>query len=236
MSKLQLQSKRPIIISIGGSLIVPSEGPDIQFLNQLKKFVESQVRLGQKLLIVTGGGKTARRYIDAAKEVRKTIEPDDLDWLGIHSTRLNGHLLRTLFREIAHPVVIKDPTRLPRRWKGSVLVGAGWKPGWSTDYVACRIAKLLGVKNVINASDVSFVYSEDPRKNPNAKPLENLKWVEYRKMVGDDWHPGKSAPFDPVASRLCQNHKMKVAIVNGRDLKNIAALINCKNFKGTVLE
>jgi uridylate kinase len=55
-------------------------------------------------------------------------------------------------------------------------------------------------------------------------------------MVGDDWHPGKSAPFDPVASRLCQNHKMKVAIVNGRDLKNIAALINGKNFKGTVLE
>ena len=222
-------------MSIGGSLIVPGDGPDIEFLKKLKRFVNTQVKKGNKLLIVTGGGKTARHYIDAARGVRKSIEAEDLDWLGIHSTRLNAHLLRTLFREFAHPVVIKDPTRLPKRWKGSVLIGAGWKPGWSTDYVACRMAKILGVKNVINASDIDYVYTEDPRKNPKAKPIHDLAWSDYRKMVGDDWHPGKSAPFDPVASRMCQRSKIDVAIVNGRDLGNISKLVEGKGFKGTVI-
>ncbi|MBT3230188.1 UMP kinase [Candidatus Uhrbacteria bacterium] len=235
MPEIKLQKNKPIIMSVGGSLIVPGGGPDTEFLKKLKRFVDTQVRNGQKILIVTGGGRTARNYIEAARGVKKSIEAEDLDWLGIHATRLNGHLLRTIFREVAHPVVIKDPTRLPKRWKGSVLIGAGWKPGWSTDYVACRMAKRLGVENVINASDIDYVYTEDPRKNPKAKPLNELSWVEYRKMVGDDWHPGKSAPFDPVASRLCQRNKMNVAIVNGRDLSNIGKLISGTQFKGTIL-
>ncbi len=235
MPKLTLQNNKPIIISVGGSLIVPNGGPDVEFLKKLKRFVDSQVKKSRKLLIVTGGGKTARHYIDAARGVRKSIEAEDLDWLGIHGTRLNAHLLRTIFREVAHPVVIKDPTRLPKRWKGKVLIGAGWKPGWSTDYVACRMAKRLGVKSVINASDIDYVYTEDPRKNPKAKPLDELSWGDYRKMVGDDWHPGKSAPFDPVASRLCQRDKMQVAIVNGKDFGNIGKLVQNKGFKGTVL-
>lgn len=236
MPKLDLQKSKPIIISIGGSLIVPNGGPDTEFLKNLKRFVEAQAKKGKKLVIVTGGGKTARHYIDAASEVRKSIEAEDLDWLGIHATRLNGHLLRTLFREIAHPVVIKDPTRVPKRWKEKVLFAAGWKPGWSTDYVACRIAKILGVTTVLNASDISYVYTEDPRKNPDASPIFELQWSKYRKMVGDDWHPGKSAPFDPVASRLCQKNHMKVAIVNGKDFGNIGKLIEGKSFKGTILE
>ncbi|MBU4315567.1 UMP kinase [Patescibacteria group bacterium] len=235
MPKLELQKNKPLIISIGGSLIVPEGGPDVEFLKTLERFVLGQVKRGRKLLLVTGGGKTARHYIDTARELKKSIDPEDLDWLGIHSTRLNGHLLRTIFRKVAHPVVIKDPTRLPKRWKGSVLVGTGWKPGWSTDYVACRMAKILGVTTVINVSDVSYVYSEDPRKNPNAEPLEQLAWKEYRKMVGEDWHPGKSAPFDPVASRLCDHNKIKVAIVNGKDFANIGKLVEGKNFKGTIL-
>lgn len=236
MPKMKLQKNKPIIISVGGSLIVPKSEPDVEFLKKLKRFVDTQVRNGRKILIVTGGGKTARHYIEAAKGVKKSIEAEDLDWLGIHATRMNGHLLRTLFRNIAHPVVIKDPTRLPKRWKGSVLIGAGWKPGWSTDYVACRMAKRLGVKNVINASDIDYVYTEDPRKNPKAKPIDELSWADYRKMVGDDWHPGKSAPFDPIASKLCQRHGMDVAILNGRDLTNMSKLIAEKGFKGTILQ
>lgn len=236
MPEMKLQKSKPIIMSVGGSLIVPNKEPDIEFLKKLKRFVDAQVRKGRKVLIVTGGGRTARHYIESARGVRESIEAEDLDWLGIHATRMNGHLLRTIFRKSSHPVVVKDPTRLPKRWKGSVLIGAGWKPGWSTDYVACRMAKRLGVKNVINASDIDYVYTEDPRKNPKAEPLNELSWKDYRVMVGDDWHPGKSAPFDPIASRLCQQADMDVAIVNGRDLSNIGKLVDGKKFKGTVLK
>ena len=34
------------------------------------------------------------------------VTDEDKDWIGIHATRLNAHLLRTIFRDVADPVVI----------------------------------------------------------------------------------------------------------------------------------
>lgn len=215
-------------------MIVPNAEPDAEFLKSLKKFVDAQIKLGKKIVIVSGGGKTARHYIDSASKVRKIVD-EDLDWLGIHATRLNGHLLRTIFREAAHPAVIKDPTRVPKRWKESVLIAAGWKPGWSTDYVACRIAKRLGVDTIINASNIDFVYNKDPKKFKDAVPVEKMKWKAFRDIVGYEWHPGTSAPFDVVASGFCHRNKMKAIIINGNDMKNIGAAVAGKEFKGTLL-
>ena len=220
-------------MSIGGSLVVPNGGPDAKFLKQFDGFISAEVKKGRKFVIVVGGGKTARHYIDAAREVHQ-VKPEDLDWMGIHATRLNGHLLRTIFRKFAHPVVISNPLRTPKKWKGKVLIAAGWKPGWSTDYVACRIAKRLGVKQVINASNIDYVYTDDPRKNKAAKPIKEMNWKDYRKMVGDEWDPGLSAPFDPIASKFCHKNKINVAIVSG-DVKNMKNVLLSKDFKGTLL-
>lgn len=234
MPKLYLVKKEPIIISLGGSLIVPDGGPDIHFLKAFREYIKELTRQGRKIVIVCGGGKTARHYINAASQVTE-LDPEDLDWLGIHATRLNGHLLRTLFRSIAHPNVIKHPMRTPRHWREQVLIAAGWKPGWSTDYVACRIAGLLGVRSIINASNIESVFTADPRKDATAKPIKEISWKEYRKMVGDKWDPGLSAPFDPIASKYCDTHDIAVAIVDGKNLANLERLVDGEEFKGTLM-
>lgn len=221
-------------MSIGGSLVVPNGGPDALFLNQLDKVVSAEVKQGKTFALVVGGGKTARHYIDAAREVHKVL-PEDLDWLGIHATRLNGHLLRTIFRKFAHPVVIKNPLRTPKKWEGKILIAAGWKPGWSTDYVAARIAKRLGAARVINVSNIDHVYDSDPRKNKDAKALKEIRWVDYRKMVGDKWDPGLSVPFDPIASKFCHKNKIEVAVVNG-DVSNLKNVISGRSFEGTLIK
>ena len=233
MPKLELEKKKPVVMSVGGSMIVPNGGPSVEFIKTFRKLLLAQIKKGQRIVIVVGGGKTARHYIDAAKKISK-LEAEDLDWLGIHSTRLNAHLIRTVLRDVAHPVVMKDPTRVPLRWKGKVLVSGGWKPGWSTDYVASRIAKKLGVKTVINVSNVDHVYDKDPNKYKGAKPFNDLKWSEYRKMVGDEWSPGLSTPFDPVASKFCHRHGITVAIASA-ELSNMKNAMNEKNFEGTIL-
>ena len=213
---------------------MPNGGPDAYFLKQLDSLVSGYAKKGRKVVIVVGGGKTARHYIDAARKVHK-VTSEDLDWMGIHATRLNGHLLRTIFRKFAHPVVIKNPTRVPKKWDGKVLIAAGWKPGWSTDYVACRIAKQLGVDTVINASNIDYVYNADPNKDKKAKPMKEMRWVDYRKMVGSRWDPGLSLPFDPIASKFCHTHKIDVAVVGG-NMTNLKKLIEGKSFKGTMLK
>ncbi|HJN84890.1 MAG TPA: UMP kinase [Patescibacteria group bacterium] len=220
------------VISLGGSLIVPNGHIDSEFLKKFKRFIAGRVRKGDRFVIITGGGGVAREYQNAARDVTK-LTRDDLDWLGIHATRINAHLLRTIFRDIAHPVICTDPTEIAASSKYKVKIAAGWKPGWSTDYVATRIAKRLKAELVINLSNVDYVYETDPRKDKNAKKLDAISWKDFRKIVGNKWDPGLSAPFDPVASRLAHHSGIPVVVANGKDIKNIGAILRGGKFKGT---
>src|SRR3989344_8973609 len=101
--------QKTYIISLGGSLVVPPAGIDYKFLKKFRELILDQVKKGKKFFLIIGGGVTARNYIAAADKVLK-ITDEDRDWLGIHSTRLNAHLLRTVFRDVAHPEIIKNPT------------------------------------------------------------------------------------------------------------------------------
>lgn len=235
MKKHKLSAKPGIIVlSVGGSLVVPNGQIDVKFLCGFKKLIESQVKKGWHFVIVVGGGGTARHYQNAAKQVGK-LSAEDLDWLGIHSTRLNGHLIRTIFQNIAHPEMFNDPRKVPKTWQGKVLVAAGWRPGWSTDYVATMIAKRLGAKLVVNLSNIDYLYTADPRKNKNATPIGEIAWKDFRKIVGNKWDPGMSAPFDPVAAKLAQKAKMSVILANGKRLANLEKMLKGHDYIGTII-
>ncbi len=222
------------MLSLGGSLIAPKEGFDVEFLRGFKKLILDFLKRGFRFIIVCGGGQTARSYQALAREFGE-LTPEDIDWIGIHATRLNAHFMRTIFRPWAHPVVVKDPTR-KLKWTEKILVAAGWQPGWSTDYDAVKLAELYGAKIVINLSNIEYVCDSDPRKNPQAKKLERVSWPDFRKIVGDQWVPGANLPFDPVASREAEKNKLKVIVMSGRDLKDVAKAINGQKFKGTIIE
>src|SRR3972149_11634074 len=195
--------KESFILSLGGSLVVPSTGIDTQFLTQFNQFIRQQVSSKKRRFFITvGGGATTRNYQEAARVVRgQEIDDADLDWLGIHATRLNAQMIRAIFRDIADARVIKH-YEIILKIEAPVAIAAGWKPGWSTDYCAVTLCQDYGVKEVINMTNIDQVFDKDPRKHPDAKPLTNISWKDYRKIVGDTWIPGMNAPFDPVASRL----------------------------------
>ena len=224
--------KETIIMSLGGSLVVPDE-IDIPFLRKFRAFILDQTKNGRRFVIIVGGGKICRKYQHAASEVSK-LEKEDIDWLGIHSTRLNAHLLRTIFRGHAHPRIVKDPTERIE-FSVDILIGAGWKPGWSTDYDAVLLAKQFGSKTVINLSNIEYVYDKDPKHHSDARRFETISWDDFRRIVGDEWDPGLNTPFDPVASKEAQSLGLSVLIASGRDLKNIDSFLEGKPFRGTLI-
>ena len=114
-----------------------------------------------------------------------------------------------------------------------VLVAAGWKPGFSTDYDAVLLAKNIGAKMVINMTNVDYAYDKDP-KLEGAKPIEETTWKEFRKIVGSEWKPGLNMPFDPIASKECEKLKLKVAII-GKDIDNLRKVLDGEKFKGTMI-
>lgn len=227
------------IISLGGSLISPPEGIDWKFLKKFRGLIVDEIKKGKKFVIITGGGSTCRKYQEAARKVTK-LTKDDQDWLGVHTTRLNAHLIKTIFRAYAHPRINKNPrTKADLRKhfaKGeSIMVAAGWRPGWSTDYVATILAERLEAKTVINLSNIDYVYNKDPNKYKDAKKIKDIKWKDFRKIVGNKWDPGLNAPFDPVASQHAEKLKLKVIIAKGGNINNLNKIFKNKTFIGTVI-
>ncbi|MEI7891093.1 MAG: UMP kinase [bacterium] len=229
-------NKKTIVISLGGSLIVPDE-IDWKFVKQFKKVIENGITKGFRFIIVAGGGRTARKYIEAGAKVGD-IDNEDKDWIGIHATRMNAHFIRTIFKKHAHPTINKNPYDLESflKAKESILVAAGYKPGNSTDYIAVLLAKHFDVKNIANLSNIDHAYDKDPRKFKDAKKIKEINWTEFQKIVGDTWDPGANVPFDPIASKLAAKEGMEVVILNGKKLANFEKYLNGENFVGTIIK
>jgi uridylate kinase len=228
-------SKKTIIVSLGGSLIVPDE-IDWKFVKQFKKIVEEKIKKGFRFIIITGGGKTARKYIEAGVKVGG-VDDEDKDWLGIHATRLNAHFVRTVFKEYAHPTINRNPYDLESflKAKEPVLVAAGYKPGNSTDYIAVLLAKQFGASKIANLSNIDYVCDKDPRKHKDAKKIKDISWAEFQKIVGDKWDPGANVPFDPVASKHAAKEGIEVAILNGKKINNFKKYLDGEKFAGTTI-
>ena len=218
--------------------MVPNGGIDTQFLTKLNSFIREKLTEDRhrQFFLVVGGGATARQYRDAGREVvGHELTREDLDWLGIHATRLNAQLIRTIFRDIAHPYLIKH-FEIIRKVTEPVVVASGWKPGWSTDFCAVLLCEDYGVQTIINMSNIKHVYDKDPKKHSDAKPIDNISWVDFRKIVGDVWDPGMNAPFDPIAAKKAQEIGTKVVVLHGNDFENLDKYLQGKEFVGTTIE
>jgi uridylate kinase len=225
--------KKTVVISLGGSLVVPDQINE-KFLASFRKLIMVYIRKGYRFILIVGGGKTARRYQAAASHVAK-ISADDLDWLGIHSTRLNGHLMRTVFRDYAYPVIITNLKKINLRTAKPVIVGAGFEPGSSTDLRAVQLARAYRATTILNLSNIDWVYTKDPSKYKDAKKIKSIGWPAFRRMFGSKWNPGANVPFDPVAAKLAQQLHFKVIIINGLKLNNLQRVFTNKSFIGTTI-
>jgi uridylate kinase len=219
------------IISLGGSLIYPENGIDTAFLKEFKELILSLVRENERFIIICGGGAICRHYQSSAQEIGP-LTSDDIDWLGIHSTHLNAQLVRTIFGEHAHLKLVTHYTE-DEQIDEPIAVGAGWKPGHSTDYDAVMLAKKYDSPLVINLSNVDQVYDKDPKEFSDAKPIGKISWDEFRKIVGSEWKPGLNAPFDPIASKEAHEAVIRVVVMNGKNLPNLKNFLEGKEFVGS---
>jgi len=142
-------------------------------------------------------------------------------------------VVRSSFGEEAYEKVIHDPNEgieTNRR----IIIGAGFEPGSSTDLRAVQLAKRLGAGQVINMSNIDYVYSADPKKEPDAKKLTSISWSGFRKLVGYKWDPGLNIPFDPIASKEAEQMGLEVIII-GNDMDNLEKVLKGEDFKGTTI-
>lgn len=222
------------IIALGGSIVRPDD-INVRFLRRFRKFLLPFLKDGLRFVIVIGGGRLAREYQEAARKIVR-VTNDDLDWIGIHATRMNAHLLRTIFAKEAHPVILDSPEKPIRmRKRVRLIFASGWRPGWSTDYIAARLAVRFGAKEFIIAGRPTYVYDKDHAKFDDAKPIQKLSWRHYIKICGGKWRPGLHAPVDPVAAKFAKVSGLRAVVVKGTDLNNLGCVIRGEKFKGSTI-
>lgn len=224
-----------VVISLGGSIVVP-DAPDSALIRAYKTILGDHITsTGDKVILVIGGGAAARRYQAAFRDAGgKPADTDAQDWIGIMATRLNAELIRHSLAPYCQDPVVYDPTG-PIEFTGSVLVAAGWKPGFSTDNDAVLLAERFGARTVVNLSNIAQVYSADPKTDASATPLESVSWDEFRAIVGDTWTPGKNLPFDPVATKRAAELHLRVIAADGNDLGNTRKILAGTEFFGTTI-
>ena len=225
------------IISLGGSIIAPDK-VDSTFLKALRENIRGYLEKHEdaKLVFVAGGGAPARIYQEALRSVRGDEADQGLqDWLGIKATHINAMLIKAVFSDFVEDDVVTDPTAEDIRFSGRILTAGGWKPGFSTDTDAVYLARRFNADRIINLSNIKKVYTADPRTDSTATPIDSISWKDFRAIVGDEWTPGKNAPFDPVASRLAEESGLTVICADGRNIENTIAILEGRPFEGTII-
>ena len=221
-----------VVVSVGGSLFVPGD-IDTEFLTTFRRTILSLVEKGFSFAIVTGGGKTARKYQAAGVEVAN-LSTLERDWVGIYVNNMHAEFFRIIFGKDAALSIVTDFSAHIPHSHPVVLVGAE-APGHSSDFDAVMVAKKLGAKKVINLSNIDYVYTADPKVDPNAQIIEKISWSEFRNIIPKTWEAGLSSPFDPLAAEEAEKLHLEVAIINGKKLDEFEHYLNEESFIGSVI-
>lgn len=230
-----------IVISLGGSLICPRE-VDTKFLKTFIAMIKNYIKKSSsnRVIIITGGGFVCRQYNAAFDKIKKPNKNSTLskDFVGIAMTKVNATLVQQLLINAnikTNPQLIVDPSVKTDLKKYKIAVGAGYKTGHSTDYDATLASIANHAAKIINLTNIDYVYTNDPRKFKDAKPLKDLSWTEYKKVLNiKKWESGLHTPFDPLASKIAEKKKLTVVIINGQKPKNLKSTFTSKPIGTTI--
>lgn len=230
-----LYGEKIFAVSVGGSVIFRGGRPDAEKISAIASAINSLAGRGCKFAVIVGGGRVARDYVSAAKNLGASCPTQDT--LGICITRANAMLFIEAL-ENAHPAVLTESMQAHSVIDaGKIAVFGGMKPGMTTDGVGALVAEALGHGTIfINLTNVDGVYTADPRKDKSAKLVGHLGYDELIRIVSVAEHrPGQNMVLDISCCRTLKRAKIPALVLNGSRLVNFEKALRGEKFRGTVV-
>jgi uridylate kinase len=179
---------------------------------------------GVDIAIVVGGGNIIRgRAAEAAGMDRASA-----DYMGMLATTINSLALQDALEklgietrvqtaismsEIAEPFIRRRAIRHLEKGRIVILAAGTGNPFFTTDTAAALRALEIKAEVVLKATNVDGVYDSDPRKNPDAKKLNEIDYLEaINRNLG---------VMDLTAFTLCMDHKIPIVVFNITQRGNI---------------
>ncbi|MCD4816294.1 MAG: UMP kinase [Methanosarcinales archaeon] len=207
-----------LVVSIGGSVLTSNLDPE-----RIRKYASSIQALAEEhtTYIVVGGGRIARDYITAARDLG--ANEVECDIIGIDMTRINAKLLIAALDSSAYPVPLTSyQDARNAALTGRVVVMGGLIPGQTTDAVSAVLAEYVGADLLINATSVDGVYTADPNLDSKAEKISSMTPSQLVDIVIKiNMSAGSNSPLDPLAAKIIQRCGIKTIVIDGREPGNI---------------
>lgn len=218
------------VISVGGSVFF-DEKPFVEKIIDFCKLI-SELHNEFDLVLVVGGGKIARNYINVGKELG--LNNFDLDSIGINITKSNAQLF-VLHLKNSFGVMEKISGINNIIHQKKIPVFGGLFEGMTTDAVAALIAEKTGF-DFVNLSNVDGIFDSDPKKNSSAFLFKELSFNDMNFLLKDfESKPGQNIFVDLFAANILSRSKITSFFINGNNLENFKDCLIGNSFIGTIV-
>ena len=228
-----------VLIKISGEALAGDKktGYDFEFVTKVCQTVRRCVENGLEVGIVIGGGNFWRGVKDGAGKIERV----NADRMGMLATCMNCVAVCDVFRQLGAKARVQtamDIQGVGERYdtrksieymeKGSIVLfacGTG-QPFFSTDTAAVLRAAEIHADAILLAKNIDGVYSDDPRKNPDA--------VKFDEISYDEVLARHLAVMDTTATSLAMDNSIPVIVFGLAEPENILKVI-AGDPRGTVL-
>jgi len=230
-------AKKIIVISLGGSLIIPNK-INLEFLDEFKKTISKHFKK-YKFVIVCGGGNTARNYIQGLEDEKLKQSHKNLfqSFLGISATKLNARFMTYFFGKDANQGIPKDMKQIKGLLTKNNVVFCGalrYSKNQTSDTTSAKLAHYFNTK-FINMTNVQGLYEKNPKKFRSAKFIPEISHKEFQKMAKKiEFKPGQHFVLDQKAAKIIKKYNIITYIIGSN--KELNNLLNNKHFIGTIIQ
>ncbi len=208
-----------IVLKLSGEALAGPQGfgidPDQAAIiaQKIKSVYDLDIQVG----LVIGAGNLWR----GSSGVQHGMAQATADHMGMIATVMNGLALQdalerigvptrvqtaVTMNQVAEPYIRLRAIRHMEKRRVVIIAGGTGNPYFTTDTAAALRGMEINADVIIKGTQVDGVYTEDPKKNPNAQRFDRLTYsqaIEYRVRV-----------MDLTAITLCMDHKLPLIVLN----------------------
>src|ERR1700721_240094 len=176
-----------VVVKLSGEALVGGGGfgLDMPTLLRIAADLKAAGDLGVQVAVVVGGGN----FFRGLQGADKGIERARADSIGMLATVMNALAMEGALEQIDQPARVLSAVAMPSvcqpysrqaalahlvKHRIIILAAGTGNPFFTTDTGAALRAAELSCDAVMKATNVDGVYTDDPKKNPNARRYERL--------------------------------------------------------------
>jgi uridylate kinase len=221
---------RRIVLKLSGEALAGSQGYGIDppVLDRVGAEVRDVTELGVQVAIVIGGGNIFRGIAASAAGMDRATA----DYMGMLATIINALALQDSLekaglqtrvlsaiemRAVAEPYIRRRAIRHLEKGRVVIFAAGTGNPFFTTDTAGALRAVEIGADAIVKATKVDGIYSADPKKDPMARRIEKVTYIEVLNQG--------LGVMDTTAISLCMDNKLPIVVFDLTQPGNIKRLV-----------